>query len=122
MASLLVFHLLGLYPVPASRQLLLGSPFLSAYTLSNDLLGTRTTVTVAGFDPATLAAAPPAGSRLFVQNVTVRGAPAKSVCWLDFADLTGGGEVVITVGATPRADGCGPGGLPDSLATGGFAT
>lgn len=123
MGALLVFHLLGLYPVPASTQLLIGSPFLSSYTLSNAALGTTTTVTVDGFDDATLTASPPAGSRLFVQKVTVNGVERPSVCWIAFEDVVGGGEVVISVGADPRADGCGSedSALPDSLSTGGFA-
>ncbi|KIM80151.1 glycoside hydrolase family 92 protein [Piloderma croceum F 1598] len=37
MAVLLVFHLLGLYPVPASKQLLIGPPFVCGYKLSNNL-------------------------------------------------------------------------------------
>ncbi|KAH9475893.1 putative secreted glycosidase [Psilocybe cubensis] len=122
MAALLIFHLLGLYPVPASRQLLLSTPFLSSYTLHNGLLGTDTTVTVSGFDPATLVKAPPTGSRLYVQSVTIKGKASSSVCWIQFDDLVGGGQIVITVGATPRTDGCGSASnsLPSSLESGGF--
>jgi putative alpha-1,2-mannosidase len=122
MAALLVFHLLGLYPVPSSKQFLLGSPFLSAFTLTNDLLGTTTSFTVQGFDPSTLVATPATGSKLYVQSVTVNGVERESVCWIGFEDVTSGGEVVITVGSSPRSDGCGSGAspLPDSLATGGF--
>ncbi|KZP26864.1 glycoside hydrolase family 92 protein [Athelia psychrophila] len=54
MAALLTFHLLGLYPVPASRQLLIGSPFVSGYTLSNNYFNTETKFTVVNFDNATL--------------------------------------------------------------------
>lgn len=121
MGALLVFHLLGLYPIPSSTHLLLGAPFLSSYTLTNAALGTSTIVRVEGFDAATLTANPPAGSRLFVQRVVVNGVQKAGVCWIEFGEVLGGGEVVITVGSEPRADGCGEGGLPESLGTGGFA-
>lgn len=121
MAALLVFHLLGLYPVPSSTHLLLGSPFLSSYTLTNAVLGTTTTVRVENFDPETLTLEPPAGSRLYVQSVSVRGMVREGICWVEVGDMFGGGEVVITVGAEPRSDGCGDGGVPESLSMGGFA-
>ncbi|GLB41005.1 putative glycoside hydrolase family 92 protein [Lyophyllum shimeji] len=124
MASLLVFHLMGLYPVPSSTQFLIGSPFLSSYTISNNALGTRTTFTVRGFDATTLVSAPPKGSRLFVKRVIVNGEAKGSVCWIDFGDVVGGGEVVIEVDGdaeAAKARGCGEGqgALPDSLETGG---
>ncbi|KAG5341467.1 hypothetical protein C0989_010224 [Termitomyces sp. Mn162] len=125
MASLLVFHLLGLYPVPASTQLLIGSPFLSSFTLHNNLLGTSTKFSVNGFDPASLTSSPPSGSRLFVKSVMVNG-KLGSLCWINFFDVIGGGEVVIEVDgdATSAAQrGCGAAvsqPLPDSLETGGF--
>ncbi|EJD44905.1 hypothetical protein AURDEDRAFT_88026 [Auricularia subglabra TFB-10046 SS5] len=123
MASLLVFHMLGLYPVPASTQLLLGSPFVSSYTLNNRFLGTSTTVRVDAFDPATLSKAPPEGSRLYVKSVTVNGKAAESICFIEFGTLLGGGEIVIEVdgdAAAAKERGCvGP--VPDSLEEGGFA-
>ncbi|KDR79138.1 hypothetical protein GALMADRAFT_137030 [Galerina marginata CBS 339.88] len=124
MASLLTFHLLGLYPVPASHQLLISTPFLSSYTLHNGLLGTDTTVTVQGFDPTTLARTPPPGSRVHVQSVTINGVRNESVCWVRWEDIVGGGEIVIEVGPNPRPDGCGSssGSLPASLESGGFAS
>ncbi|KAJ7100677.1 glycosyl hydrolase family 92-domain-containing protein [Mycena belliarum] len=126
MAALLTFHILGLYPVAASTQLLLGSPLLSAYTLRNDVLGTRTAVRVVGFDKAGLSAAPPAGAAVFVKSVTINGAPGPSLCWIDFSDIVGGGNVEIEVygdAAAAAKAGCGPGprALPDSLETGGFS-
>ncbi|KAF9070156.1 glycosyl hydrolase family 92-domain-containing protein [Rhodocollybia butyracea] len=123
MAALLTFHLLGLYPVQASTQFLIGSPFVSGYTLTNDLFNTSTTFTVSGFDSTTLTPTPPSGSRLFVKSVTVNGVDTGSVCTIDFADVVGGGEVVIEVDGdadAAAARGCGPAGLPDSLETGGF--
>lgn len=124
MAALLVFHILGLYPVPASRQFLLNSPLVSSFTLRNDFFGTATTFTVSGFDKAGISATPPASARVFVTGVTVRGRVQASVCTLAFEDVIGGGEVVITVDAdadAARERGCGgEGTLPDSLEGGGF--
>ncbi|KAJ3745146.1 glycosyl hydrolase family 92-domain-containing protein [Lentinula detonsa] len=123
MASLLTFHLLGLYPVQSTSQFLINSPFLSSYTLTNAFFNTSTTFTVSGFDNATLVASPPAGSRVFVKSVKVNGVDTGSVCVIGFEDVTGGGEVVIEVDGDADAAamrGCGPNGLPDSLETGGF--
>ncbi|KAF8193001.1 glycosyl hydrolase family 92-domain-containing protein [Pholiota molesta] len=122
MAALLVFHLLGLYPVPSSRQLLIGTPFVSSYTIHNQLLNTDTTVTVQGFDPTTLVQTPPSGSRIYVQSVTINGVESNTICWIDWDDIVGGGQIVIEVGSNPTASGCGsaPNARPDSLASGGF--
>ncbi|KAF8880515.1 glycosyl hydrolase family 92-domain-containing protein [Infundibulicybe gibba] len=123
MASLLTFHLLGLYPVQASKQLLIGAPFVSAFTLKNNVHNTVTTFTVSGFDSTTLVAAPPAGSRIYVKSVTINGKLSNSVCWISFDDVVAGGNIVIEMSADPGvATGCGtaPGALPDSLQTGGF--
>lgn len=125
MAALLVFHLLGLYPVPSSKQLLINSPILSSYTLHNDFLNTATRFRVVGFDHAGLSATPPANASVYVKEVTIDGVPHDSLCWIDFDDVVGGGEIVITVdndAAAAQARGCGDGpkALPDSLATGGF--
>jgi len=122
MGALLIFHLLGLYPVPSSKQLLLGSPFFSSYTIRNPLFGTSTTVKVNGFDKATLVASPPAGSRLYVQSVTINGVSHDSLCWISWDDIVGGGEIVLEVGPTVPSTGCGTSSnaLPSSLETGGF--
>lgn len=125
MAALLVFHILGMYPVPASKQLLIGSPLVSGYSLFNDFFGTTTTFTVDGFDQAGLAAAPANGSAVFVNAITIDGQPSESLCWIDWDDVTGGKNIVISVdadqdAAAARGCGSGPSALPDSLATGGF--
>jgi len=121
MAALLTFHILGLYPTPFSWQLLVGSPLVSSYTITNDLLGTITTVTVDGFDNSTLTATPPNGSKPFVKSIRINGEDNPSLSWLAFDDLTGGGEIVIevdgdAVAATQR--GCG-GASPTSVSRSG---
>jgi len=124
MAALVVFHILGLYPVAASKQLLLGSPLLSSFTLRNDLFNTSTRFTVKGFDSRSVQQSPPVneGVRMFVTGVTVNGKSTGSICWLSWDDVVGGGEIEITVDSDASAAmtrGC-AGALPDSLATGGF--
>lgn len=126
MASLLAFHIMGLYPVAASKQLLISSPFLSSFTIHNNFFNTATTFTVKNFDNATLVAAPPAGSRIYVKSITINGKAGPSLCWINFDDVVGGGEIVIEMygDATAAAStGCGraPNTLPDSLETGGFS-
>ncbi|EPQ51223.1 hypothetical protein GLOTRDRAFT_49038 [Gloeophyllum trabeum ATCC 11539] len=125
MAALLTFHLLGLYPVPASRQLLIGTPFVSAFNLTNNAFNTVTKFVVENFDSAALTATPPNGSSVYVSNITINGKASQSLCWISFDDVVGGGEIVITLdsdAATAASRGCGTGdrALPDSLGTGGF--
>ena len=142
MATVLVWHLLGLYPgaslpylpfplalmyvcatVPGTSEILVISPFLPTYTIHNRYLGVNTTVTVKGFDPASVQQYIPAGAAAYVQNVTINGVPAPSRCHFDFYDaFRVGGEIVIEVTADKDAvNDCGDS-LPDSLSTGGFNT
>lgn len=113
-----------MYPVPASKQILLNSPLVSAFTLRNDFFGTKTRFTVSGFDSSSVAATPPKSARVYVTKVTVGGVQQKSICFLDFDDVVGGKDIVIYVDSDADAAmerGCGgEGTLPDSLGTGGF--
>ena len=125
MAALLTFHILGLYPVVATKQFLIGSPLVSSFTLTNNLFKTTTTVNVIGFDKTSLGATVPSGAAVFVKSITINGKAADSICWVTFEDLTGGNNITITVdgdaaGAAARGCGSGPNALPASLETGGF--
>ena len=140
MATLLSFHLLGLYPgtptqpkdkhsadltpntVPGSTELLVVSPFTPKYTVHNSFLNVSTTVTTKGFDARSVQQTIPKGAAAYVANVTINGAPLASRCHFDFYDVfKTGGDVVIEVTADKSAvDGCGAS-LPMSLSTGGFA-
>ncbi|KAF9527225.1 glycosyl hydrolase family 92-domain-containing protein [Crepidotus variabilis] len=124
MGALLSFHLLGLYPVVSTNQLLISAPFFSSYTITNPLLGTSTTVRVVNFNKNTLTATPPAGSNIYVQSVTVKGVKRPGICWIEWENLVGGGEIVIELGPNPLAGGCSIDGTdnqrPSSLETGGF--
>jgi len=122
MASLLSFHLLGLYPVPSSTELLILSPFTPKYTIHNSFLNTSTTVRVVNFDSRSVNETIPAGVAAYVQNVTVNGKPTESRCHFDFYDTFRlGGEVVITLTADKKAANDCSGSLPASISTGGFA-
>jgi predicted alpha-1,2-mannosidase len=122
MASLLSFHLLGLYPVPSTTQLLILSPFTPKYTIHNSFLNISTTVTTINYDSKSIQKIIPAGTPAYVQNVTINGVPSRSRCHVDFYDAFRlGGDVVITLTANKtEADSC-LGFLPESLSTGGFA-
>ncbi|KAF8160642.1 glycoside hydrolase family 92 protein [Crassisporium funariophilum] len=121
MASLLSFHLLGLYPVPSTTQLLVLSPFTPKYTIHNSFLGVSTTVTTVNYDKKSVQKTIPAGTAAYVKSVTINGI-ASPRCHLDFYDaFRVGGEIVITLTADKEeADDC-LGNLPESISTGGFA-
>jgi Glycosyl hydrolase family 92 catalytic domain len=139
MGTLLIFHLLGLYPgkchrhhywpfrsiaipVPTTTQYLVLSPFLPAYTIHNTDLNRSTTVTVEGFDPKSLKPTIPAGASAYVKSVIINGTPAESRCHLDFYDTfrVGGNITIVLTSNKTEVDSCG-GSLPDSLSTGGWA-
>ncbi|KAJ2930255.1 hypothetical protein H1R20_g6808, partial [Candolleomyces eurysporus] len=122
MATLLLFHLLGFYPVPGSTQYLQLSPFVPQYTIHNPYLGVSTNVTVVNFDPESIQEVIPEGASAYVESVTVNGEPSPR-CYFDFYDtFRKGGEIVITLTANKtEVDDC-QGSLPDSLSTGGFST
>ncbi|KAK7999067.1 glycoside hydrolase family 92 protein [Apiospora marii] len=116
MASLLVWHLLGLYPVPASRELLVLSPFVPGYAVRNELLG-DVRVRVTGFDPASLARDVPPGSRAFVETLRLDGV-AVGRCRVGFDQLFAARDVEFVMTAEERS-GC-DGQEPSSVSTGGF--
>ncbi|OBZ71008.1 hypothetical protein A0H81_09134 [Grifola frondosa] len=122
MATLLVFHLLGLYPVPSTTQFLILSPFTPQYTIHNSYLNVSTTITTKNFDARSVQKTIPKGVAAYVKSVTVNGQVSPSKCHFDFYDVFRlGGEVVIEVTSDKNAvDDCGAS-VPESLSTGGFA-
>ncbi|KAG5351387.1 hypothetical protein C0989_006718 [Termitomyces sp. Mn162] len=122
MASLLAFHLLGLYPVPSTTEFIVLSPFIPRYTIHNSFLNVSTTVTTLNYDAKSVQKSIPSGTAAYVQNVTINGVPSTSRCHFDFYDtFRVGGEIVITLTADKTgADDC-LGDLPASLSTGGFS-
>lgn len=123
MATFLIFHLLGLYPVPSTSHYLTLSPFIPKYTIHNTYMNASTTVTVQGYDPNSIAYPIANGSAVYVKNVTINGKPAASRCYFDFYDtFKVGGDIVIGVTSDfDEANSC-DGPVPDSLSTGGFAS
>jgi len=123
MGTLLIFHLLGLYPVPTTTQFLVLSPFIPSYTIHNSFLNSVTNVTVVGFDPTSVQKTIPAGAAAYVARVTVNGNATASRCHFDFYDtfrLGGNITIEVTSDKASVAD-CG-GTLPDSLSTGGWGS
>ena len=125
-ATLLAFHLLGIYPVPVTREYLIVSPFVPSYTVHNEELGSFT-VNVTNFDPRTLAENIPDGARAYVESVSINGKKQSSRCRILFEELLPGGGKHTKVELTMTSDAdsvnsCGASDkdLPSSLSTGGF--
>jgi len=118
MASYAFFYLAGLYPVPATQQYLLSSPFFPEISFFNPLFNSTTTIKASGFqgNPTT-----GTGGHVFVESVKVNGQPYKSNCFLDFDVFRNGSTVELTLSSNINVT-CGKGGaaLPPSLSTGGF--
>ncbi|EPS96935.1 hypothetical protein FOMPIDRAFT_62080 [Fomitopsis schrenkii] len=117
MGTWATFLLLGLYPIPATRQYLLSSPWFPKVSFYNPVFNSTTTMIVHGFDgnPAN------GTGQIFVQNVTVNGEPWNSTCFLDWSAFEVGATIELQL--TDNANvtcGDGPQALPPSLSTGGF--
>jgi len=118
MGSYATFYLAGLYPLPATRQFLLSSPFFSQISFFNPVFKTTTTIRSKGFkgNPTT-----GTGGQVFVQSVAVNGKPYKSNCYLDWDVFIAGSLVELTL-TSDITNTCGKGkdALPPSLSTGGY--
>ncbi|KIK62122.1 glycoside hydrolase family 92 protein [Collybiopsis luxurians FD-317 M1] len=113
MGSFAVFLLAGLYPVPATRQYLLSSPFFPSISFFNPLFNSTTTIKANNWG----------GSAVYVSNVTVNGIPWPSTCFLDWSHFSASTDTTIELTLTDDDSlGCGEGAdaLPPSLSTGGF--
>ncbi|TCD68040.1 hypothetical protein EIP91_011584 [Steccherinum ochraceum] len=123
MASLLAFHLLGLYPVPSTSQFLILSPFTPKFTIHNSFLNTSTTITAKNFDSRSVKKSIPEGIAAYVNQVTINGKKTESRCHFDFYDTFRlGGDIEIELVADGESvDDC-AGSLPESLSTGGWST
>ncbi|KAF9060398.1 glycoside hydrolase family 92 protein [Rhodocollybia butyracea] len=119
MASYTSFALAGLYPVPATRQILLSSPYFPSISFFNPLYNSTTTIKANGFEGNP---ADGVGGKVFVEGVTVNGKPYKSNCYLDWDVFVNGSLVELTLTTNPNVTcGSGPDALPPSLSTGGFS-
>ncbi|OJT03621.1 hypothetical protein TRAPUB_5649 [Trametes pubescens] len=118
MASYVAFFLAGLYPIPATKQYLLSSPFFPQISFFNPAFNSTTTIITKNFvgNPGD-----GTGGTVFVQNVTIDGKPAKSNCFLEWDVFQRGATVELTLTDDIEVS-CGNGtnALPPSLSTGGF--
>ncbi|OBZ76795.1 hypothetical protein A0H81_02962 [Grifola frondosa] len=118
MGSYAAFYLAGLYPVPATRQYLLSSPYFPQISFFNPVLNTTTTIKANGFqgNPAN-----GTGGQVFVESVTIDGEPWKSNCFLDWDAFTKGSTIELQLTTNLNVT-CGNStdSLPPSLSTGGF--
>ncbi|KAJ4471850.1 glycoside hydrolase family 92 protein [Lentinula edodes] len=117
MGSYAVFLLAGLYPVPATTQYLLSSPFFPSISFSNPLFNTTTTIKANNW-----AGNPADGvGTVYIANVTINGEQYKSNCYLEW-DLFKTDVVIELTLSDDDSLGCGNGAdaLPPSLSTGGF--
>ncbi|OJT03625.1 hypothetical protein TRAPUB_5653 [Trametes pubescens] len=118
MGSYVAFYLAGLYPLPATRQFLLSSPYFREITFQNPVLKTTTTIRANGFrgNPKN-----GTGGHVFVQSVKINGKPWKSNCFIDWDAFTSGSLIELQLTDNINV-GCGAGAdaLPPSLSTGGY--
>ncbi|KAK7690246.1 hypothetical protein QCA50_006901 [Cerrena zonata] len=119
MGSYVAFYLAGLYPLPATRQVLLSSPFFPEITFFNPVLGKKTTIRAKNFkgNPTT-----GTGGTVFVKSVTIDGKPWKSNCFLEWDVFENGSTIELELTDDINVT-CGQGAdaLPPSLSTGGYA-
>ncbi|TRM65199.1 glycosyl hydrolase family 92-domain-containing protein [Schizophyllum amplum] len=113
MGSYVVFYMLGLYPLPATKQVLLSSPYFPEITIYNPLFGTNTTIRSTNWAE---------NGTVYVKSVAVDGEAYKSNCYLDWDVFVKGSTVELELTDTMDATcGDGPGALPPSLSTGGYS-
>lgn len=118
MGSYAAFYLAGLYPVPATEQFLLSSPFFKSISFLNPLYNKTTVITAANFEGNPTNGV---GGQAFVKSVTVNGQPYKSNCYLDWDVFKMGAVVELTLTDDINVScGDGPNALPPSISTGGF--
>ncbi|EJD01967.1 glycoside hydrolase family 92 protein [Fomitiporia mediterranea MF3/22] len=120
MASYVFFYLAGLYPIPATRQYLLSSPYFPQVSFFNPLFNSTTTIIANGFrgNPSD-----GTGGNVFVESVKVNGERYKSNCYLDFDVFENGSTIELQLSSNiNNTCGNGPNALPPSLSTGGFSS
>ncbi|KAK2030360.1 hypothetical protein LX32DRAFT_717038 [Colletotrichum zoysiae] len=117
MASLLVWYMLGFYPVPGSGEMLILSPFMPQYEVKNEVLG-NVVVKATGFDPASLARDIPENARAFVDTVKLDGV-SMGRCRITFKQFFSAKEVEFVMTESNK-EGC-DGQEPSSVSTGGFS-
>ncbi|KAK0544025.1 hypothetical protein OC844_007515, partial [Tilletia horrida] len=114
MATLLAFWLIGFFPVPSTKELLILSPFIPEYTIKNPILG-NIHVVASGFDERSTGTTIPDGVKAYVESITLNGKPYSSRCHISWDDLFPGApgkttELVLTLTADgEKVNNCGAG-------------
>ncbi|XP_006459729.1 hypothetical protein AGABI2DRAFT_191588 [Agaricus bisporus var. bisporus H97] len=118
MGSYVAFYLAGLYPLPATEQILLSSPFFREISYFNPVFNTTTVIRSKNFKGNTENGK---GGRVFIERVTVNGEPYKSNCYLEWDVFKTGAIVELTLSDDINVS-CGDGidALPPSISTGGY--
>ncbi|TFK21045.1 hypothetical protein FA15DRAFT_646146 [Coprinopsis marcescibilis] len=118
MGSYAAFYLAGLYPLPATRQFLLSSPFFKQISFHNPVFKKTATIKAIGFEGN-----PPdgTGGKVFVGSVTIDGKPWHSNCYIDWDVFEQGSTVDLHL-TDDISVSCGTGedALPPSISTGGY--
>lgn len=105
MGALVVYHLLGMYPIVSSNINLLSSPSFQSYTIHNLLTGLSSTVQAQGRSELAR----------YIQDVEVDGRSAGPLCWIDVTKtLIAGKNIVLHMGQSSNTT-CGSSGPPGSL-------
>ncbi|KAJ8474821.1 hypothetical protein ONZ51_g6967 [Trametes cubensis] len=118
MGSYVAFYLAGLYPLPATQQFLLSSPYFPEISFVNPVLNTTTTIRANGFRGNPKSGT---GGHVFVKSVKINGKAWKSNCFIEWDAFTSGAlieleltdDINVPCGASTDA-------LPPSLSTGGY--
>ncbi|KAF8193206.1 glycoside hydrolase family 92 protein [Mycena galopus ATCC 62051] len=118
MGSYAFFYLAGMYPLPATKQFLLASPYFPQISFYNPLFKKTTTIKSVNFAGNPVNGT---GGNVFVKSVKVNGEPYKSNCYLDWDVFTTGSTVELELTDDINVTcGTGEGALPPSISTGGY--
>ena len=118
MGSYAAFYLAGLYPLPATRQFLISSPYFPEISFRNPVLNTTTTIRSTNFNgnPAS-----GTGGQVFVESVKIDGKPWQSNCFIEWDAFTNGSLIELQLTDNVNVTcGAGQNALPPSLSTGGY--
>ncbi|KAJ3490419.1 hypothetical protein NLI96_g1434 [Meripilus lineatus] len=118
MGSYVAFYLAGLYPLPATRQFLLSSPYFSQISFTNPIFKTTTTIRATNFKGNPKDGT---GGTVFVKSVKIDGKPWKSTCFIDWDAFIKGSTIELEL-TDNITEPCGRNSqaLPPSLSTGGY--
>ncbi|CAL1712506.1 unnamed protein product [Somion occarium] len=118
MGSYVAFYLAGLYPLPATRQFLLSSPYFPEISFFNPIFGTTTTIRAKNFNGNPKDGT---GGTVFVRSVKIDGELWKSNCFIEWDAFIHGSTIDLELTDDINMT-CGEGAdsLPPSLSTGGY--